>query len=163
MAIFRFSLSLLMLTGTVPQWPWQMPWMSTVAAVVYVLLAVLCLQRRKGRFVFLTTTLQLALLPSYIGIYLALISPIVTCFLFLALGTLLAFIRGSIYVSIRMCGRSTHVRRRRLSRNQRVLAKKHAKACRKEIFALGRQYIRMRNIVLRLLAMLRGVAFLSVS
>jgi len=133
MAIFLFSLSLLMLPGTVPQWPWQMPWMSTVAAVTVLLTIFGCIMaNRKSRFVFLTTTLQLALLPAYIGIYLALISPIVSCFLFLALGTLLAFIRGSIYVSIRMCGRSTHVRRRRLSRNQRVLAKKHAKACRKE-------------------------------
>jgi uncharacterized membrane protein YdbT with pleckstrin-like domain len=135
-----------------------------VAVVLALLLSCACsTANRKSRFVFLTSTLQLALLPCYIGIYLALFSPVVICILILALGALWAFIRGSIYASFRMCGRSTDVRRRRLSRNQRVLAKKRAKACRKEIFALGRQYIRVRNIVLRLLAMLRFVAFLSVS
>ena len=96
-----------------------------------------------------------------IGIYLALISPIVTCFLFLALVTLLACIRGSIYVSIRMCGRSTDVRRGRMSRDQRVLAKKQAKACRREFFALGRRFLFVRSMVIRILALLRFAALLS--
>ena len=129
------SLGLLILVLSVdtdmPQWPWY-SCLGSAVACVWLTGAAGVISSRRCRFIFLTTTLQMSLVPFYAGIWLGMTTPIVTCFLFLALGTLLAFIRGSIYVSIRMCGRSTHVRRRRLSRNQRVLAKKHAKACRKE-------------------------------
>ena len=128
-----FVLLFFLLPDTVLQWDWHRLWISMVALAFALLLSsALSTANRKSRFVILTSTLQLALLPCYIGIYLVLISPIVTCSLILALVALWVCIRASICACFRMCGKSTGVRRGRMSRDQRVLAKKQAKACRRE-------------------------------
>ena len=158
-----FVLLFVLLSDTDLEWDWHHKlWMSMVALGFTLLLScALITASRRSRFVILTSTLQLALLPCYIGIYLALISPTVTCSLILALGALWVCIRASICACFRMCGRSTDVRRGRMSRDQRVLAKKQAKACRREFFALGRRFLFVRSMVIRILALLRFAALLS--
>ena len=55
-----------MLIGTDPQWPWQMPWSTTVAAVIVLLPILACIVvSRRTQFVVITATPQLALLLFY--------------------------------------------------------------------------------------------------
>ena len=113
-ALALWLMCFLMLPGTVPQWPWHTDWASGLASVIALISVNACIMsNRKSRFIALTTTLQIALMPFYIGIYLAVISPTVTLGLFLVLGTLMACIRCSVYLSMHLCCNSTRVRRAR--------------------------------------------------
>ena len=97
-------LCFLMLPGTVPQWPWHTNWVTGLAGLIALIAVNACIMsNRKSRFIALTTTLQIALMPFYIGIYLAVISPTVTLGLCLALGTLMSCIRCSVYLSMHLC------------------------------------------------------------
>ena len=70
---------------------------QVAVAICLSAIASLLIASRKWRFIVLTTTLQGALVPFYIGIYLAMLSPIVTFGTLLALGTLLACIRAVLH------------------------------------------------------------------
>ena len=104
MALSLLEFYTLILTSSMPQWPWHFC-LASVVACIWVCFASLVIASRKLRFIVLTTTLQVALVPFYMGMYLAVMSPAVT------FGTLLGCIRCSVYLSLRHCLHSTRGRR----------------------------------------------------
>ena len=100
MALALWLMCFLMLPGTVPQWPWHTDWALGLASAIALISVNACIMsNRKSRFIALTTTLQIALMPFYIGIFLAVISPSVTVplvFCCVALRLLLRFYCASL-------------------------------------------------------------------
>ena len=107
-------------------------------------------------------TLHLLLLPTYVGTVFAVTFPSITLPLLFCLCGVFGFCRtvGRAVSRFTACARP---KRRRLPREQRLLAKKTAKARRSELFHYGRRWVFWREFGIRCIALLRAFAFLSVA
>jgi hypothetical protein len=132
---------------------------------VYLLLALLCLQRRKWRFAVLSQTLHFMMIPSYMGACLLFANPTIMVSLMLCLFGISVLSRGLL----RAMSLTTLIQRRLPAtdsaeiKRARLLHKKAAKARRSDIFLYGSRWVIIREIATHCITLLRVFAFVSVA
>ena len=132
---------------------------------VYLLLALLCVQRRKWRFAVLSQTLHFMMIPSYIGVCLLIANPTIMVSLVLCLFSIIVLSRGLLRaISFRnQCHRRLPATAPAEIKRARLLHKKAAKARRSDIFLHGSRWVCIREFVTHCISILRVLAFVSVA